>query len=75
MQTVQLDIKDDKLEVFLTIVKSLKDDIVENIRTKDDILDIESLDINDNDYKDLQNIKTQNNQKYNIDEAKSILGL
>jgi len=38
MQTVQLDIKDDKLNIFLTIIKNLKSDIIENIRTQDDIL-------------------------------------
>lgn len=75
MQTVQLDIKDDKLDTFLTIIKSLKDDIVENIRTKDDILDIESIELDSSDYKDLQKIKAQNNRKYNLDEAKNILGL
>jgi hypothetical protein len=75
MQTVQLDIRDDKLDTFLTIVKSLKDGIVENIRTKDDILDVESLEQKSSDYTDLQNIKAQNNQKYNLDEAKNLLGI
>jgi len=32
MQTIQLDIAEDKLDVFLTIIKNLKNDIVHNIR-------------------------------------------
>ena len=36
MQTVQLDIADDKLDTFLTIVANLKKDIVQGIRLKDD---------------------------------------
>ena len=75
MHTIQLDIKDDKLDIFLTIIKNLKDDIVENIRTKEDILDIESIELNSADYIDLQNIKKQNNKKYDIKETKTILGL
>ncbi len=36
MQTIQLDIADDKLDTFLTIVSNLKNDIVQNIRLQDD---------------------------------------
>ena len=36
IQTVQLDIADDKLDTFLTIVANLKKDIVQGIRLKDD---------------------------------------
>lgn len=35
MQTIQLDIADDKLDTFLTIVNNLKNDIVQNIRLQD----------------------------------------
>jgi hypothetical protein len=75
MQTIQLDIKDDKLETFLTIIKSLKNDIVENIRMKDNLLDVESIKKDSMDYIDLKNIKAENNKKYNLSEAKEILGL
>ncbi len=37
MQTIQLDIADDKLDTFLTIVSNLKNDIVQNIRLQDDV--------------------------------------
>ena len=37
MQTIQLDIADDKLDTFLTIVSNLKKDMVQNIRLKDDV--------------------------------------
>ena len=70
MQTVQLDIKDDKLNTFLAIIKNLKSGIIENIRTQNDILDIESIEKDSSDYLDLQNTKVQNNQKYSLDEAK-----
>ena len=36
MQTIQLDIEDDKLETFLTIVSNLKKDMVQNIRLQGD---------------------------------------
>jgi len=74
MQTVQLDIKDDKFNTFLTIIKNIKSGIIENIRTQDDILDIESIEKDSSDYLDLQNTKVQNNQKYNLNEAKKRLG-
>jgi len=74
MQTVQLDIQDDKLSAFLTIVKSLKSDIVKNIRTSSDILDIETIEVDSLDYIDIENLKQENNKKYSIDEAKEKLG-
>ncbi len=70
MQTVQIDINDDKFNAFLTIVKSLKSDIVKNIRIRDDILDIESIEDFSEDYIDIQEAKKENNQKYSIGEAK-----
>jgi len=36
MQTIQLDIADDKLDTFLTIVSNLKKDMVQNIRIQSD---------------------------------------
>jgi len=74
MQTIQLDIQDDKLNAFLTIVKSLKSDMIESIRTNSDILDIESIQTDSLDYVDIQNIKRENNRKYSLDEAKEKLG-
>ena len=75
MQTVQLDIKDEKLELFLTIVKNLKDDIIENIKVKNNLLDVEQIDKDEVDFKELQSIKEQNNKKYSLEETKKILGL
>ena len=74
MQTIQLDIQDDKLSAFLTIVKNLKSDMVQSIRTSNDILDIESIETDSLDYIDIVNLKKQNNKKYSIDEAKEKLG-
>ncbi len=75
MQTVQIDINDDEFNAFLTIVKSLKSDIVKNIRTREDILDIESIEEFSEDYIDIQETKKENNIKYTINEAKEKLGL
>lgn len=74
MQTIQLDIQDDKLNAFLTIVKNLKSDMVQSIRTSDDILDIESIETGSLDYADIENLKKQNNKKYTLSEAKEKLG-
>ncbi len=75
MQTVELNIKDGKLDLFLTIIENLKEDIVENIVIKDQLLDIQALKNDDIDYIDLQNTKSQKNQKYNLNEAKELLNL
>ncbi|MBE0490731.1 MAG: hypothetical protein IBX44_00595 [Sulfurospirillum sp.] len=75
MQTVQLDIQDDKFQAFLTIIKNLKDDMIKDIRTSDAILDIESIKIDSQDYLDMQNIKKEQNPKYSLQEAKELLGL
>lgn len=75
MQTVQLDIADDKLDTFLTIVANLKKDIVQGVRLKDDGLDIELIEDDSQDFIDIQITKSKNNPKYSIDEAKAKLGL
>ena len=75
MQTVQLDISDEKLDTFLTIVENLQKDIVQGIRLKDNGLDIESIEKDSQDFIDIQLAKDENNLKYSIDEAKAKLGL
>jgi hypothetical protein len=75
MQTIQLDIADDKLDTFLTIVENLQKDIVQGIRLKDNGLDIESIEKDSQDFIDIQLVKDENNLKYSIDEAKAKLGL
>jgi hypothetical protein len=45
MQTIQLDIAEDKLDVFLTIIKNLKNDIVQNIRFPDATMVEDSVDL------------------------------
>ena len=74
MQTIQLDIADDKLDTFLTIVGNLKNDIVQNIRLQD-TLDIEPIEKDSADFLAIQQIKSENNPKYSIAEAKAKLGL
>ena len=75
MQTIQLDIADDKLDTFLTIVENLQKDIVQGIRLKDNGLDIEPVDTDSQDFIDIQLTKIENNTKYSINEAKAKLGL
>jgi len=75
MQTIQLDIADDKLDTFLTIVENLQKDIVQGIRLKDNSLDIEPIGIDSQDFIDIQLTKKENNAKYSINEAKAKLGL
>ena len=75
MQTVQLDIADDKLDTFLTIVESLQKDIVKGIRLKDNGLDIEPIEKDSSDFIDIQLTKEENNPTYSIEEAKAKLGL
>ncbi|NOR55255.1 MAG: hypothetical protein GQ531_03525 [Sulfurovum sp.] len=75
MQTIQLDIADDKLDTFLTIVENLQKDIVQGIRLKDNGLDIKSIEADSQDFIDIQLTKKENNTKYSINEAKAKLGL
>ncbi|MDM8568631.1 hypothetical protein QUF50_03785 [Thiotrichales bacterium HSG1] len=75
MKTIQLDIPDDKVSVFLTIINSLKSGIVEEVRMQEDILDIEAIEKDSDDYLILQQAKKENNQKYDIDDARAKLGL
>lgn len=77
MQTVYIDVEEDKLEIFLTIIQNLKHDIVKNIKISNKLnsLDIEPVEKDSEDYQEIQAIKAQNNPKYSLDEAKAKLGL
>lgn len=74
MKTIQLDIQDDKLNTFLTIIDSLKSGMVDKIRLQNDILDIENIKQDSPDYLDIQETKSENNISYSIEEAKEKLG-
>jgi len=75
MQTIQIEVADDKLDTFLTIVENLQKDIVQGIRLKDNGLDIEPIEKDSQDFIDIQLTKKENNPQYSIDEAKAKLGL
>ena len=77
MQTVHIEVAEDKLELFLTIIQNLKNDIVKNIKlpNRDNNLDIEPIEKDSEDYKEIQAIKAENNPKYSINEVKAQLGL
>lgn len=74
MQTIQLDIQDDKLNAFLTIVDNLKNGMIDKIRFQSDILDIENIEKDSPDYLDIQEAKSENHKTYSIEEAKEKLG-
>ena len=74
MQTIQLDIQDDKFNAFLTIVNSLKQGMIDKIRLQNDILDIENIEKDSSDYLDIQETKNENNNFFSIKEAKDKLG-
>jgi len=75
MQTVILDVEDDKLETFMTIIKNLSSDIVKNIKIQKELFFIEPIEEDSEDFKVIEEIKKQNNKKYTIDEAKEILSV
>ena len=77
MVTIQLEIKSDKLELFLTILRSLKSDIVNSItiNKKAVPLDIEMIKKDSSDYLLIQETKAENNPSYSISEARKQLGL
>jgi hypothetical protein len=73
MTTIEIKIKDNQVERFLQYLNELKSDIIDNIKIKS--LNIESIDKNSSDYKEIMAIKKQNNKKYSLDETKKLLGL
>jgi len=75
MQTLQIEVADDKLDTFLTIIENLQKDIVQGIRLKDNGLDIEPIEKDSQDFIDIQLTKKENNPQYSIDEAKAKLGI
>lgn len=77
MQTIQIEVREDKLELFLTIINNLKNDIVQSIKLPNKLnsLDIEPIEKGSIEYEELQAIKAQNNPKYSLNEVKAQLGL
>jgi len=75
VQTIHLDIQDDKLNTFLTIINNLKGGIVEQIRFEKDTLDVEEVKKDTEDFYTIEATKKENNRQYSIDEARAKLGL
>ena len=73
MQTIQLDIQDDKLTAFLNIIDNLKAGMIEKVRLQSDILDIENITNESPDYLDIKETKSENNESYSIKQAKEKL--
>jgi len=74
MQTIQLDIQDDKLNAFINIIENLKAGMIEKVRFQSDILDIENITKESPDYSDIQETKNENNVSYSVKQAKEKLG-
>ena len=77
MQTLQIEVSEDKLELFLTIISNLKDDIVKSIKLPNKLndLNIEAIEKDSEDYREIEAIKAQNNIKYSLTDIKAELGL
>jgi len=77
MQTIQIEVPEDKLELFLTIIQNLKNDIVKSIKLPNKLnsLNIEPIEHDSEDYQEIQKIKAQNNTKYSLSDVKAQLGL
>jgi len=75
MQTVHLDIQDEQLETFLTIIHNLKGGIIERIRFGKDEMVFEEIEKDTEDFNDITATKNENNTKYSMDEARAKLGL
>ncbi len=75
MKTIYLDVEDDKLEFILSFIKNLKTGIVKNIIIEEDGLHIEPISKESSEYREIVEIKSQNNEKYSIEETEKILGL
>ena len=77
MQTVHIEVAEDKLELFLLIIQNLKNDIVKNIKlpNRKHSLDIEPIEKDSEEYREIEAIKAENNPKYSLDEVKAQLGL
>lgn len=78
MTTIQLEIKSDKLDFFLTLLKSFKGGIVNSIKVDKKevpLFDIEPIEKGSSDYLAIERTKSENNPSYSISEAREQLGL
>jgi hypothetical protein len=76
--TIQLEIRSDRLDFFLTLLRSFKSDIINSIKIDKKIvplLDIEPIEKGSSDYIAVQEAKAENSPRYSISEARKQLGL
>jgi len=69
MHTITLQVSDKSYSHLQYIISNLPD-----VKVIED-LEIETINTNENDYKEIQKIKAENNKKYSFDEAMKILGI
>jgi hypothetical protein len=77
VRTLVLNINDDKFDFILSVINSFKDGIIESMEVKNKSidLDIEVVEKDSDDFKEIQKIKAEKNQKYSINETRKLLGL
>ena len=69
MHTLTLEVSEKTYPHLQYLIQNLPDvNIIEDI-------EIESISKNEDDYKEIQKIKSQNNKKYSLSETKKILGI
>jgi len=76
--TIQLEIKSDRLEFFLTLLRSFKSDIINSIRIDKKVVplfDIEPIEKGSSDYIAVKEAIAENNPSYSIEETRRQLGL
>jgi len=60
MQTIQLQVEDNKLDTILHILSNLKDDLIQKLEVKEDIISVS--DEENNYYKELLNKMSENDK-------------
>jgi hypothetical protein len=76
--TIQLEIRSDRLEFFLTLLRSFKSEIINSIKVDKKIiplLDIEPIEKGSSDYLAVKEAEAENNPSYSIQETRRQLGL
>ena len=79
MRTLTIDISDSIYEHIMFFLKNLPSNLIKiSVKEEDfknNIIDIESIEKNSNDYDELIKIKKEDNPKYSISQTREMLGL
>jgi len=79
MRTLTIDISDSIYEHIMFFLKNLPSNLIKiSVKEEDfknNLIDIESIEKNSNDYDELIKIKKEDNPKYSISQTREMLGL